>query len=128
MQLSLATATAMTFIATVDRDRAKAFYRDTLGLAVTHEDEFACVFDLNGIALRISTAPGFAPQQHTVLGWQVDDIAASVDALVAAGVVFRRYDGFGQDERGVWQPPGGGTKVAWFTDPDGNVLSLAEFG
>ena len=126
--MSLATATAMTFIATADRDRAKAFYRDTLGLALTHEDEFACVFDLDGIALRVSTTPGFVPQSHTVLGWQVVDIAASIRALRDAGVVFTIYDGFGQDELGIWSPPGGGTRVAWFTDPDGNVLSLAQFG
>ena len=124
----LAAATPMTFIATADRDRAKAFYRDTLGLALTHEDEFACVFDLNGISLRVSTTPGFAPQSHTVLGWQVDDIAATVQALREAGVAFTIYDGFGQDELGIWSPPGGATKVAWFTDPDRNVLSVAQLG
>ena len=66
----------MTFICTFDRDRSKAFYGGTLDLPVTHEDDSAAVFDLNGIILRVSEAPGFKPADHTVLGWQVVDIVA----------------------------------------------------
>jgi catechol 2,3-dioxygenase-like lactoylglutathione lyase family enzyme len=121
-------AKAMTFIVTSDRDRAKAFYGDTLGFALIHEDPFAAVFDLNGTALRISTVPGHAPASHTVLGWEVTDIATVAGSLRDKGVEFNIYEGFGQDELGVWSPPGGDTKVAWFKDPDGNVLSLTQFG
>lgn len=120
-------AEVMTFIATRDRDRAKTFYGETLGFALTHEDEFAAVYDLNGTALRVSTAEGHVAPQHTVLGWKVDDIAGVVRTLRAKGVHFNIYDGFGQDELGVWTPPGGGTRIAWLIDPDGNVLSLAQF-
>ena len=75
----------------------------------------------------MSGVAGFQPQQHTVLGWEVDDIVATVLALRAAGVALTIYDGFGQDEYGIWTPPGSDTKVAWFHDPDGNVLSLTQF-
>ena len=124
----LSAAKPMTFIVTADRARAKGFYGDTLGFALVHEDEIACVFDLNGTALRVSAVEGFEAQQHTVLGWDVGDIAATVRILRAKGVAFTVYDGFGQDDLGIWRPPGGGARIAWFTDPDGNVLSLAQFG
>ncbi len=123
----LASAKAMAFIVTRDRAQAKAFYGDCLGFALTHEDEFAAVFDLNGTMLRISTVEGHAPAQHTVLGWEVQDIALAVRALRDKGVAFTVYEGFGQDELGIWSAPGSNSKVAWFQDPDGNVLSLAQF-
>jgi catechol 2,3-dioxygenase-like lactoylglutathione lyase family enzyme len=65
-------------------------------------------------------------QSFTIAGWRVGDIAATVRALEAKGVRFTRYDGMDQDELGIWTAPGG-DKVAWFTDPDGNTLSLTEF-
>jgi predicted enzyme related to lactoylglutathione lyase len=122
-----ASAKAMTFIVTRDRDVAKAFYGNVLGFKLTHEDDFAAVFDLNGTMLRISTVASHTAQQHTVLGWDVPDIAATAKALRDKGVAFTIYEGFGQDDLGIWISPGGGAKVAWFTDPDGNVLSLTEF-
>ena len=123
----LESATAMTFVVVTDRVRAKAFYGETLGFSLIHEDDFAAVFDLNGIALRVSEARGsFTPAQHTVLGWQVADIVASVQALRAAGVSFTIYEGFGQDALGIWTAPGSTNRVAWFRDPDGNVLSLMQ--
>lgn len=119
-------AKTMAFIVTRDRDRAKAFYGGVLGFTLTHEDEFAAVFDLNGVALRISTVAEHVAQPHTVLGWAVPDIAAAARGLRDKGVAFTIYDGFGQDELGIWTAPGSAAKVAWFRDPDGNVLSLAE--
>ncbi len=121
-------AKAVTFIVTRDRARSKAFYGGTLGFTLAHEDDFAAVFDLNGTALRISTVETHTPQPHTVLGWQVPDIAGAVTALRARGVVFTIYQGFGQDALGIWSAPGSGAKIAWFTDPDGNVLSMAQHG
>jgi catechol 2,3-dioxygenase-like lactoylglutathione lyase family enzyme len=120
-------AKAMTFIVTRDREKSKAFYRDVLGFNMSHEDPFAAVFDLNGTTLRISTVADFRAQAHTVLGWEVPDIVAGVKALAAKGVKFTVYEGMGQDDLGIWSPPGGTTKVAWFLDPDGNNLSLTQF-
>jgi catechol 2,3-dioxygenase-like lactoylglutathione lyase family enzyme len=119
-------AKAITFIVTTDREKAKAFYGGTLGFALTHEDDFAAVFDLNGTMLRISTVAGHMAQPHTVLGWEVGDIAEVAKDLGDKGVVFTVFDGFGQDADGVWSAPSG-AKVAWFSDPDGNVLSLTQF-
>jgi catechol 2,3-dioxygenase-like lactoylglutathione lyase family enzyme len=120
-------AKAVTFIVTRDREGSKAFYRDVLGFKISHEDQFAAVFDLNGTSLRISTVQDFRPQSHTVLGWEVPDIVADVKALTSKGVKFTVYEGMGQDPLGIWSPPGGSTKVAWFLDPDGNNLSLTQF-
>jgi catechol 2,3-dioxygenase-like lactoylglutathione lyase family enzyme len=117
----------MTFIVTRDRAKAKAFYGEILGFTLVSDDQFAAVFDMNGTMLRISTVPGHVAQAHTVLGWEVPDIAAAVQALGAKGVQFTIYDGMGQDSRGIWQPPGSATRIAWFLDPDGNNLSLTQF-
>ena len=117
----------MTFIVTRDRTRARTFYGEVLGFEFVSEDMFATVFDLNGTLLRISTVADHKPPPHTVLGWEVPDIVASVNALKAKGVTFNIYEGFGQDELGIWTAPGSTNRVAWFLDPDGNNLSLTQF-
>ena len=122
-----ASAKAVSFIVARDRAAAKACYGGTLGFPLTHEDDFAAVYDQNGTMLRISTMPDHVAQGHTVLGWDVPDIEEAVTALRDKGVAFTVYEGFGQDALGIWTVPGGTTKVAWFTDPDGNVLSLTQF-
>jgi catechol 2,3-dioxygenase-like lactoylglutathione lyase family enzyme len=122
-----ASAKTMSFIVTRDRDRARAFYGDLLGLAKVHEDDFAIVYDMNGTQLRISTLKEFQPQAHTVLGWEVPEIVAVVKALRSKGVTFTVYDGMGQDELGIWTVPGSKSRVAWFLDPDGNNLSMTQF-
>ena len=122
-----ASAKTMSFIITRDRPKSVAFYRDVLGFKFVSEDNFAAVFDMNGTMLRISTLKDFQPGQHTVLGWDVPDIVASVTALTAKGVKFNIYEGFGQDKLGIWNSPAGDAKVAWFLDPDGNNLSLTQF-
>jgi catechol 2,3-dioxygenase-like lactoylglutathione lyase family enzyme len=119
-------AKAATFIITRDRAVAKKFYAETLGFKQVSEDDFAVVFDLNGTKLRIATLKDHKPQMHTVLGWEVADIVAAVKTLTAKGVKFNIYEGFNQDELGIWSPPGSTSKVAWFLDPDGNNLSLAQ--
>lgn len=113
------------FGATTDPLRAVAFYRDVLGLALASDEPYALVFDAHGTMLRIQKAPHHEPAPHTLLGWKVPDIEHCVDALVAKGVVLVRYEGFDQDARGIWSAPGG-TRVAWFRDPDGNLLSLTQ--
>jgi hypothetical protein len=96
------------------------------GFALVHEDDFAAVFDIGG-TMRVSTVEGFKPHEHAVLGWQVPGILTAVKSLAAEGVKFNVYDGFGQDPLSIWNATGGGAKVAWFNDPDGNVLSVAQF-
>ena len=114
------------FVATTDIARARAFYADVLGLTPTEDSPFACVFDANGTSVRVTPVRDHAPTPFTVLGWTVADVAASVRDLVSRGVVFQRFDGMDQDELGVWTAPGGDL-IAWFKDPDGNVLSLTQF-
>jgi catechol 2,3-dioxygenase-like lactoylglutathione lyase family enzyme len=115
----------MTFVGVSDVDKARTFYRDTLGLTLLSEDGFALAFDVGGIMLRVTPVQEVNPQPHTVLGWQVMDALATVRALASAGVRFERYPHVQQDEDGVWTAPGG-AKIAWFKDPDGNLLSIAQ--
>jgi catechol 2,3-dioxygenase-like lactoylglutathione lyase family enzyme len=116
----------ISFVATRDPGRALTFYGETLGLALVSDDPFAMVFDANGTMLRVQKVSELVPAKHTVLGWEVGDIGATVAELTGRGVRFERYAGMGQDGAGVWAAPSG-AKVAWFKDPDGNVLSLTEF-
>jgi catechol 2,3-dioxygenase-like lactoylglutathione lyase family enzyme len=122
----LGSARIVAFIATEDQAKAKAFYRDTLGLRLISEDRFAMAFDVAGIMLRVTNVQKVVVAPYTVLGWQVDNIAATVKAMVEAGVRFELYEGITQDKLGVWQSPSG-ARVAWFRDPDGNTLSVTEF-
>jgi catechol 2,3-dioxygenase-like lactoylglutathione lyase family enzyme len=114
------------FAAATDLHRTRAFYEQVLGLPVAEHNDFACVLDANGTMLRITATPEVRQAGYTVLGWRVTDITAAIRGLAARGVVFLRYEGMDQDSDGVWTAPGG-DKVAWFTDPDGNVLSLTQF-
>ena len=113
------------FVSTTNADHARAFFRDTLGLALLSEDNFALVFDSGGTHLRVSLAKEVKPAAYTVLGWDVKDIRAAVLELKAVGVVFEIFGFFKQDDLGIWVAPGG-TQVAWFKDPDGNLLSVAQ--
>lgn len=126
--MTLAAAAPVTFIGTPDHRRAKDWYVDVLGLTLVSVDDFAAVFDLAGTMLRLTgLGSGHTPSPHTVLGWIVPDLRAAMSALKAKGVVFEVYPGFGQDADGVWSAPGGGPKIAWFLDPDGNNLSVTQF-
>ncbi len=111
-------------ICTRDRAQATSFYRDMLGLPLAHEDNFAAVFQTGGVTLRVSLVPDFKPHEHTILGFQVPDVKATVEALRQKGITFNRYPNFGQDELGILTLPGGLQHIAWFKDPDGNVLSV----
>jgi catechol 2,3-dioxygenase-like lactoylglutathione lyase family enzyme len=121
----LGSSDLVAFVATTDVDRARAFYRDTLGLALVEESPFACVFDAHGTQLRVTPVGEIALAPYTVLGWSVDDVETTVRALSGAGVGFERFPGMVQDDSGVWTSPSG-ARVAWFTDPDGNVLSVSQ--
>jgi catechol 2,3-dioxygenase-like lactoylglutathione lyase family enzyme len=114
------------FATIVDTERAKAFYRDTLGLTLLSEEPpFALVFDANGIMVRLAIAQEPAKVQGTVLGWQVPNIDSAVSELAERGVTFEHFEGLGQNKAGIWTSPTG-ARVAWFRDPDGNILSLSE--
>lgn len=105
---------------------AREFYGNTLGLHFVSSDQFALVFDANGTMLRVAIVQKFTPAPYTVLGWHVPDIRQTVTRLRDAGVQLERFAGLNdEDELGVWEAPGG-AKVAWFKDPDGNLLSVAQ--
>ncbi|WP_443747423.1 VOC family protein [Asticcacaulis solisilvae] len=125
----LSSATPMGFLLVTDRARARAFYEGLLGLGFVDEDDFALVLCTGPIHVRLTTVEAFKAADHTVFGWQVADIGGDVAALAAAGVAFERYPFFGdaQGPDGIWSSPGG-ARVAWFRDPDGNLLSLSQHG
>ena len=114
------------FVATQHAASARKFYESTLGLKFISDDPFAMVFDADGIMLRVQKVQELHPAKHTVLGWDVPDIASRMKELMAKGVRFERFPGLPQDELGAWTTPSG-AKVAWFKDPDGNTLSLTQF-
>lgn len=111
-----------------DGEKAKSFYVDKLGLKFLSDDGFAIVVDANGNMVRLTKMKEVKPQPFTILGWETTDIAADIRSLQANGVVFERFGDFmKQDELGIWTAPDG-TNVAWFKDPDGNILSLSQHG
>jgi catechol 2,3-dioxygenase-like lactoylglutathione lyase family enzyme len=111
------------FLITTDYDKARAFYEKKLGFEFVSQDQFALVMRVGGHNIRISKAKSFTPLQGTVLGWEVGDVTAVVKWLASRGVLTEKYPFVSDKELGIWDPPGGG-KVAWFKDPDGNVLSV----
>ena len=123
----LAAETLTAFLATTNGARARQFYEKILGLRLKTDDEFALAFDAGGIELRIQKVKAFTPQPFTALGWRVSGIRKSMSALSRAGVTFERYEFLQQDAQGVWQAPSG-AHVAWFKDPDGNLLALTQTG
>ena len=112
------------FAMTTKPEQARKFYGETLGFRFLRDDGFALVFDANGTLLRIAKMKEFSPVAYTILGWEVDDIASVVRDLSASGIVFERYPGMPQDEQAICTFPNGDS-VAWFKDPEGNVLSLS---
>jgi catechol 2,3-dioxygenase-like lactoylglutathione lyase family enzyme len=114
------------FATIVDVQQAKRFYRDTLGLTlVSEEPPFALVFDANGTMVRLGMAKKMPEAHGTVLGWQVPEIETAVQDLTRCEITFERFDGLIQDAEGIWQSPMG-ARIAWFRDPDGNILSISE--
>jgi catechol 2,3-dioxygenase-like lactoylglutathione lyase family enzyme len=121
----LASGKLVGFVLTRDYEKARSFYEGKLGLEFVSLDQFAMVMRAGGHHIRVSKAPGFTPLQSTVLGWDVPDIEAVVAWLTQRGVVFEKYPFVQDQERGIWTTPDG-SKVAWFKDPDGNVLSVSQ--
>jgi catechol 2,3-dioxygenase-like lactoylglutathione lyase family enzyme len=108
-----------------DVTQAAAFYRDTLGLDATVENDILHIrLAGGGHVIAYPKGGGHVPATFTVLNFPVDDIEQAVDDLVGRGVTFARYDGMKQDERGIMRE--GGPYIAWFTDPSGNILSVLQ--
>ena len=124
----LGSANVVAFAPTRDPGKAREFYEKTLGLEFVSEDPFAVVFNANGVSLRVadvSTVKEFKPAPFTILGWEVPSADKAVKELTKRGVEFERFPGIDQDELGIWSSPSG-ARVAWFKDPDGNILSITE--
>ena len=121
----LASMNMMGFILTKDYEKSRAFYEGKLGFEFESLDQFALVMQAGKSMIRIVKVPTFSPLQSTVLGWEVDDIETMVECLAKRGVVFEKYPFVQDKERGIWTTPDG-SKVAWFKDPDGNVLSVSQ--
>ncbi len=121
----LAHCDIIAFIAMTHAEQARVFYSEVLGLRLQEDTPFALVFDANGTMLRIQKAETFTKAGYTALGWHVDDIYEAVERLRKRGILFDRYPGLPQDDQGIWTTAEG-NKIAWFTDPDGNTLSLTE--
>ncbi len=113
------------FLLTKDYEKAREFYVGKLGFEFVSLDQYALVVRVGGHAVRIVKMPNFTPLQSTVLGWEVGDIEAVVAWLARRGVATEKYPFVQDRERGIWTAPGG-DRVAWFKDPDGNVLSVSQ--
>jgi catechol 2,3-dioxygenase-like lactoylglutathione lyase family enzyme len=121
----LASATLMGFLLTRDYAQARAFYEGKLGFEFISQDQFALAVKAGEFMIRITKVPDFAPARATVLGWEVPDIEAMVGWLKGRGVIFEDYPFIQNRNLGIWTAPGG-DRIAWFKDPDGNVLSVSQ--
>jgi len=122
----LGSSKLMAFVGTTDSRKARQFYENVLGLSFAADEPFALVFNANAVMVRIFKVEALTPAPYTVLGWDVADIDSMVQALRSKGVTFERFPSLEQDQTGVWVSPSG-AKVAWFRDPDGNMLSVTQF-
>jgi len=113
------------FIPTTNAIRARRFYESKLGLRFVSDDGFALVFDANGTMLRVVKVGEYTPFPFTLIGWKVEGIEAVARKLAKKRVKFERFQGMKQNRLGIWTSPDG-SRVAWFKDPDGNLLSVSE--
>jgi len=122
-------ASLIAFLYTADMERCLHWYEDVLGLQERNRDDHGAelvVPGRPGAMIRVTALPAFNPSEHPVLGWNVPDLSPVERQLREAGVRFTVYDGMGQNENGVWTSPDGKTRLAWFPDPDGNILMLTQ--
>jgi len=104
---------------------AEKFYCDVLGLPVKGRSNGAVVFDVGGSELLVSPVPTTSPSEHTVMGFSVEDVDAVVQSLQDKGVTFERFEHFPHEPNGILMTPDG-ARVAWFRDPDQNLLSVVQ--
>lgn len=122
----LANAKLQSIILTARIDEAETFYRNVLGLTLRTQSDGALVFDVGGSDLRVAPVAESAPSEHTVMGFAVDDVDGVIECLGARGIAMERFDGLPHEENGALMTPDG-ARVAWFRDPDGNILSVVQF-
>lgn len=121
----LASAKMVGFVPTTDYNKARAFYEGKLGFEFVSLDQFALVVRVGGHKIRIAKVPNFTPLQGTILGWEVQNIEEVVRWLNQRSVTIEKYPFVQDRELGIWTTPNG-DKVAWFKDPDGNILSVGQ--
>jgi catechol 2,3-dioxygenase-like lactoylglutathione lyase family enzyme len=114
------------FLYVKDRERALNFYRGKLGFQLRSSDTFGDFIELGTGLARMTVMADYSATPHPVLGWNVADIGTAASALRDRGIVFTIHEGMGQDALGIWTSPDGRSKVAFFSDPDGNVLTLSQ--
>jgi catechol 2,3-dioxygenase-like lactoylglutathione lyase family enzyme len=119
-------ATPVAFINVTERERALTFYRNILGFELSSADSYGDFIAMGQALIRMTVMPGYQPPPYPVCGWEVADIGAAVALLAGRGVTMTIYEGLGQDEQGIWTSPENGSKVAFFSDSEGNVLSLSQ--
>ncbi len=117
---------AFSGFAVPDIEAAREFYGETLGIEVSEENGMLTLHLGGDRPTLVYPKPGHTPADYTILNFPVDDIDAAVDELTARGVTFERYEGFGQDDRGIMREQG--PPIAWFKDPAGNVLAVLQNG
>jgi len=121
----LENSNAISGFAVDDIDKAKQFYGETLGVGVSEDGDLLRLQLGGGTQVIVYPKPDYTPATYTILNFPVDDIDKAVDDLAANGVVFERYPGFDQDDKGIArQLPG--PAIAWFKDPAGNILSVLQ--
>ncbi|MEA2243662.1 MAG: hypothetical protein QOD24_3218 [Solirubrobacteraceae bacterium] len=113
------------FVPSSHLGRSHAFYDGVLGLTRTEASAQANEYDAHGTPLRVTLVGAARPSAFTVLGWRVAELEPAMAELAERGVQFRRYESMRQDEAGIWTAPGG-SRIAWFEDPDGNIISLQQ--
>lgn len=114
------------FVPTLDSKKAREFYEGKLGFQFVSDDPFALVVRAGNTKIRVAKVPkDFTPAAFTILGWEVQNIEVVVAWLKDRGVTCEKYPFIQDSELGIWTAPGG-DRVAWFKDPDGNILSLAQ--
>jgi predicted enzyme related to lactoylglutathione lyase len=121
----LRAAQVVAFVPTKDFKSAQEFYEATLGLPLMAKDDLALMFEVGGTRIRIAKVAKSQPAAFTILGWRVADVQQTASSLAKRGVTFERFPGMKQDKLGIWTAPSG-ARVAWFKDPDGNVLSISQ--
>ncbi len=115
----------MAILGVSDLDTSVDFYSAVLGLPVVSRDSYGASLEAGEAELRLTLVDAVAPHPYSQLGWRVPEIELAAGSLARAGVELTRYPGLDQDNAGVWTAHDG-TRVAWFPDPDGNVLSIVQ--
>ena len=117
--------TLVAFLGTADAARARSFYEGVLEMTLIGDHEHLMTFQSGAARVALQKLDQVTPPHGTALGWNVTDLPSVMRQLMARGVVFERFEGMDQDDLGIWRPAGPTTGVAWFKDPDGNLLSLS---